>query len=598
MRLGELVRLARRWDVVTVDEYTWRAAPAGLAPLQQDGWTVTLDGQDVDPSLLGVLALERLPVDLGAVDSAVFTAAPAFAAGALRGAGLLELHTRRPAAGLAARARYTTGSETGDPGPFAFVPGSVPNRDRFGHDAAVGAEYGADGWYLSAALGLGVHVPTDPAIADREAAAGALPRIERTAPSVRLGISTAQGRHELSAGRSRLDDRFRVEAYGAEIPVRSTLDRAGAIGSHRIGGTELGYQGGVEHADLQSVTGVPLHLETRVARGELSVARSGSGGRRRAGVGLVRRRTDGPGQVADPVTVELRAFAELDWSPGARHRQHLAVSAGTVDGEPWGGASLTHRWRPGVADDVVLLLSLDQPAPSATGLWSLAARGDHWLGDAGVASSIDSGAPRARQGGADVAWAHRAGRRVTISAGIYYRAFRSGFLARRELAFDPDRLAWRGPVTVHAGLPGQVGGLSGGAELALGPGARVSGWYRARTLLAGGEEVRAAWSALPAHAGGLDAHYAPADGFELSGRVAMRGTIDRAEYRGTGALAAAGRRTGASLTLDLGVQKWFWARRLRAQLAARNIFDAGDVTHPEGGATGRAFVLTAEARVP
>lgn len=597
MRLGELVRLARRWDAVTVDEYTWRAAPAGLAPLEQDDWAVVLDGQEIDPSLLGVLALERLPVDLGAVDSAVFTAAPATAAGSFRGRGLLEIHTRRPAAGFSARARYATGSETGDPGPFAFFPGSVPNRDRFGHDAAVGAGYGGDRWYLSAALALGVHVATDPAIADRQATTGAVPHIERTAPSLRFGFSTAQGRHDFRAGRARIDDLFRLEAYGAEIPVRSTLDHAGVTGSHRFGAAEVGYRAGYEHADLRSALGTPVHMESRVARGELAVARGGKGNLRRAGIGLVRRRTDGPGRLSDPVTLELRGFAELEWSAGSQH-QHLAVSAGTVDGTPWGGASLTHRWRAGAGDEVALLLSLDQPAPSGNGLWSLAVRGDDWLGDAGVTSSIDSGAPRARQAGADAAWAHRAGRHVTVSAGLYYRAFRSGFLARRELGFDPDRLAWRGPVTVSSGSSGQVGGVSAGAELSLGTGARVAGWYRVRAVLAGGAEVRDAWSALPAHAAGIDAHYAPVDGFELSSRVALRGQIDRAEYRGTGALAMAGARTGASLTLDLGVQKWFWAKRLRAHLAARNIFDARDVTHPEGGGTGRAFVLLAEARVP
>ena len=597
MRLGELARLARRWDAVTVDEYTWRAAPAGLAALEQDDWAVVLDGHEVDPSLLGVLALERLPVDLGAVDSAVFTAAPALAAGSIRGRGLLEIHTWRPAAGFAARTRYATGSETGDPGPFAFLPGSVPNRDRFGHDAAIGAGYGGPRWYLSAALGLGVHVPTDPAIADRLAATGMVPRIERTAPSLRLGFSTAHGRHDLSAGRARLDDWVRFEAYAAEIPARSTLEHAGVMGTHRLGGAELGYRAGYEHADLQSVVATLLHVESRVARGELVVARSGSKSPRRAGIGFVRRSTNGPGGLPDPVTLELRGFAELEWSPGAHHRQHLAVSAGTVDGEPWGGASLTHRWRAGAGDQVALLLSLDQPAPSGTGLWSLAARGDDWLGDAGVISSIDSGAPRARQAGADAAWVHRAGRHVTVSAGLYYRAFRSGFLTRRELAFDPDRLAWRGPVAVSSGRPGQVGGLSGGAEVSLGPGARVAGWYRMRAVLSGGSDVRDAWSVLPDHAGGIEAYYLPADGFELSSRVALRGTIDRAEYRGTGALAAAGGRTGASLTLDLGVQKWFWAKRLRAHLAARNILDARDVTHPEGGGTGRAFVLLAEAMV-
>lgn len=598
MRLGEIVRLARRWDVVTVDEYTWRAAAGALAPLEDDAWAVTLDGHEIESSLLGVLALERLPLDLGAVDSVVFSAAPALAAGALRGGGLLEIHTRRPPGGFAARARYATGSETGDPGPFAFLPGAVPNRDRFGHDAALGLEYGNARWYAAGGLGLGVHVATDPAIIERMFATGRFPRIERTAPSLRFGLTSPHAEHHLQASRATLDDWFRIEAYGAEIPTRSTLDHAGARGRVGVRGSQLEYQVGYERAELRSTLGPALAMEHRVARAQLAVAHDGAS-RRRAGVVLARRNTEGPGGgPADPVTLEVRAFGELEWALGAAHRQALAVSGGVAGGEVVGGASLTHRWRAGGRDELVLLLALDRPAPVATGLWTLADRGDGWLGDAGVPSSIDAGAPFARQASADVAWAHRTAPELTLSAALHYRASRSGYLARRELTFDPDLLAWRGPVSVVAGRAGQIGGVSGGAELALGSRASIAGWYRVRAVISGATEVRDAWRALPAHAGGLDARFAPAPGLELTGRVAVRGAIQRAEYGGGGALGAAGARTAASATVDLGVQKWFWAKRLRAHIAARNIFDARSITHPEGGGTERAFVLAAEAVVP
>ena len=598
MRLGEVMRLARRWDVVTVDEYTWRAAAGALEPLEDDGWAVLLDGHELEPALLGVLALERLPVDPGALDSVVFTAAPALAAGAIRGRGLVELHTSRPRSGVSARARYSTGSETGDPGPFAFLPGAVPNRDRFGHDAALGLAYGGRRWHAAAGLGLGVHVATDPAIAARMTATGRFPRIERTAPSLRAGYASAAGAHEALAGRSTLDDWLRVEAYGAEIPVRSTLDHAAAGGWVGLGGSRLRYRAGYERSQLASTLGPLLELDHRVARAELAVSRGGVDRARRAGIAVVHRDTRVAGGLDDPTTLEIRAFGALAWRPGTAHRQELAISAGAAGGEPVGGVTLTHRWLAGRFDDLVLRLGFDLPSPPGTGLWSLAARGDPWLGNAGVVSSIDSGAPRARQVSADLGWAHRVSPRLSLSGGLFYRAFRSGFLARRELSFDTDLVAWRGPVELVAGREGQVGGISAGAELAVGSKASVITWYRARAVLSGGPAVRSAWSAHPVHAGGLDLRYAPVRGFELAGRARVRGAIDRAQYRGSGPLAAAGARTGAAVTADLGAQKWLWARRIRAGLVARNIFDARDVTHPEGGGTSRAFVLTAEATVP
>jgi hypothetical protein len=601
-RLGELVRLARRWDAVTVDEYTWRAAAASLAPLEEDGWTVTLDGHEVDPSLLGVLALERLPVELAALDSVVFTSAPALAAGRIRPAGVIELHTARPRQGLLVRARYATGSETGDPGPFAFLPGAVPNRDRFGHDASIGVEYGGRRWHAAAGLGLGVHVATDPAVADRLLATGAFPRIGRTAPSVRAGLTSERGEHHLLAGRTEIDDWFRLEAYGVEIPARSTLDHAGVDGAFSgpgARGARFEYRAGYERAAISSLPFAPrLALESRVFRAELAVAGTAAEHARRAGVGIVHRDIEGPGTRSVPSALEIRVFGSAGWSIGPPHRQTLVLSAGVVDGEIAAGVALAHRWRAAPGDEVAVMLAVSRTPREGTGLWTLAARGDSWLGDVGVASSIDSEDPRAPQASADVAWSHRASRRLMISTALYYRASRSGYLARRDLAFDPGRFAWRGPVAVTGGLPGQVGGLAGGAELALGPRATVRGWYRLRTVLSGGDMLRDAWSATPAHAGALEASYSPASGFELFGRAAVRGAIDRADYQGTAELAEVGARTGASVTADLGVQKWFWRKRIRAHVGARNLFDGRSVTHPEGGGTGRAFLLGAQAGLP
>ena len=601
-RLGELVRLARRWDAVTVDEYTWRAAAGSLAPLEEDGWTVTLDGHEVDPSLLGVLALERLPLELAVVDSVVFTSAPALAAGRVRSAGVMAIHTSRPRQGLLVRGRYATGSETGDPGPFAFLPGAVPNRDRFGHDASVRVEYGGRGWHAAAGLGLGVHVATDPGIADRLLATGTFPRIERTAPSLRVGFGSEGRGHHLRAGRTEIDDWFRLEAYGVEIPVRSTLDHAGIDGAFSgpgARGARIEYRAGYERAAISSLPLAPrLAVESRVVRAELAVAGGAATDSRRAGVGIVHRHVDGPGGLPDPSALELRAFAATGWNLGPSHRQTLALSAGVVDGEIATGATLTHQWRAAPGHDVAILLAISRTPREGTGLWTLAAQGDRWLGDVGVASRIDSEAPDARQASADVAWSHRASRRVTISTALAYRASRSGYLARRDLSFDAGRFAWRGPVAVAGGLPGQVGGLAGGAELAIGPRATVRGWYRLRVIVSGERTLRDAWSATPAHAGAVEASYWPARGFELFGRAALRGTIDRADYRGSDALAEIGARTGASVTVDLGVQKWFWRKRVRAHLGARNLFDGRAVTHPEGGGTGRAFLLAAETGLP
>jgi hypothetical protein len=593
MRLGELVRLARGWDVVTVDEYTWRASPGALAPLEDDAWMVTLDGHRLEPALLGVLALERLPIDLGGIDSVVFVAAPSLAAGTMAGRGVLQIHSARPAPGPQARARFTTGAETGDPGPYAFLPGAVPNRDRLGNDASFGLAYGGRGWHADLSLGLGVHFAADDAIRDRLLASGPFPRIERAAPSLRVAV----GDHRFSVGRSGIDDWFRLEALGVEFPVHSTLEHAGLDGRLGAGATRFGYRLGYERSALESLPFVQpaLQLATRTIRADLAVEAPN----RRAGIGAAHTTVLRPSQVRESRTLELHAFGEQRWRIGAAHDQTMTVTLAAAEDAIGAAALFLHRWRASGRGTASLLLSLDQPLPAGdASLWSLVSRGFPWLGDADVPVRIDSGGPRARQAGADLAWSHRVSASFTVSAAALYRAFRSGYLADRELDFDADRLAWRGPVDVVAGHTGQSAGFALGTEVSAGNRATLRGWYRYRAVLSGGDEVRDAWSALPRHAGAVDAAFAPVPSLELDARLALRGTIDRAEYRAADALELIGARTGAALTAELGVQKWLWRRRLRARVSARNLFDARDVTHPEGGSARRAFVVAAEGRFP
>ncbi|HEU4828207.1 MAG TPA: hypothetical protein VFT04_03325, partial [Gemmatimonadales bacterium] len=81
LRLGEAARLAPAWSATTVDDFTWRARAGGLAAGPEDGWTLLIDDRPVEIGALGVASLERLPIDLVAIDSIVFISSPAVAAG-------------------------------------------------------------------------------------------------------------------------------------------------------------------------------------------------------------------------------------------------------------------------------------------------------------------------------------------------------------------------------------------------------------------------------------------------------------------------------------------------------------------------------------
>ncbi len=595
-RLGELLRLGDRWDRVTVDEYVWRGAPASTPALEDDAWAVLVDGLPLDPGLLGVTALERLPLDLGAIDSLEFGEAPRLASGILADRGMLRLRTVRPARGLSARGRYATGAETGDPGPFEFVPPGRRNRDRYGHDASLGAAYGGKRWYLAAGLGLGVHILTDPAIADRQQASGRL-RIERAAPSLRLGLDRWGGAHKLLLGRSRLDDSFRLEAFGAELPVRSTFGYAGVTGTFPLGSSELRYRLAGEAAEVRSLVGAierALDFERRSLRAEIEMA-FGASSRDLIGLGVWHRKVRTPYALNDDPILGFRSFGSVGWRPATSISQRLSLALDIGAGAAGAGVILEQEWRAGPRDAVSLVLSASRPLrEDDEGLYALTARGYGWLAEAGIPVSFegDDDAPRAAS--VHAAWRRVLARGLALRLSGFYQAFTADYLARRELSFDSERLAWRGPVRLLSGRRGEAGGLQVEADGRLNSrlGARVS--YRLRRVISGGGPIEDAWDRVPQHTARLYLAYTPVPGLELWGGLWYRGGTRWADYANTSLDAT----TPRVLSLDVSVQKELWHRRLRASLALRNLFNSPLRFHPEGATAGRAATLTVETMFP
>ncbi|MGH7580660.1 MAG: hypothetical protein ACREM9_10845 [Gemmatimonadales bacterium] len=170
-RLSDALLLAGHWDVTSVDGFTWNASPLGGSPFLPARWIVLVDGRRMDLDLFGTTNLDRLGIPLERISRVELSEVPRLIAGRLTTEGIVEIHTAEPPRGVSGSASFTTGTEIGDPGPFAFTPRATPNVDRNGHDAWADAGYGGESWHAAATFGTRLAVPTDPAIVERYVAA-------------------------------------------------------------------------------------------------------------------------------------------------------------------------------------------------------------------------------------------------------------------------------------------------------------------------------------------------------------------------------------------------------------------------------------------
>ena len=591
LRLGEVVRLAPQWNAATIDDFTWRAAPRALGAVGEDRWTLLLDGRPVGVGMLGVASLEHLPIDLASIDSIVFVSSPTLEGGVFTDAGLMHVHTAHPERSVSARGRLGFGSETGDPGPFAFLPDGGDNRDRYGHESAVEGAVRSGGWNAAGSYTASVHLPTDPLILERIYASSALtPRIERVAPALRLGREGGGGAHHLIAGMSRIDDWLRLELAGIEAPVRSTLAHVSAAGSARVAAIAVGYRAGFEHAHAETrpESAAPgFDFEWRTLRASVDV--SARRGAPRIGVTVARRTGRREGAQSLGRESELGVFGEVRARSATWLGHHLAAAVSGRGNGLEGGLVLTTSLDAAPGNFSLRLSAARRPALAPMGLPGLAAQGDPWFEAAGISVTAPSPDQVVRTAAAELGW-RTGGRHTRIAGSVFLRAFDGTPTTRRDLAWDPVFRAWRGPVTVEAGSGRRIGGHVGLRSRLAGNLEAAADLHLVKAF--GDPLVRRATEPVPVIRGLVSTTWRPVEGFGVRGEAeletARRWPDHAAAARGP---AKSHAEQPGGVTATLSAWKLFADGRLRGQFVARNLTGRRVILHPDGRASTLAFLF-------
>lgn len=603
-RLSDVLVLAHRWDVETVDGFTWRTSALGGGTFTPARWTVLVDGRRVDDDLFGRTSLDRLAVPLEQIASVELVDLPRLAGGEITSGGLVHIRTVEPPDGPAAGGWFVTGSEIGDPGPFAFTPRATSNVDRLGHTASADLSYGGGAWFARAAMGWARLVPTDPAILSRYIAAlGRVPRIRSTGPMLRIGGRLGGGRHEVVLRHSRVDGALALSPFGTEIATDERFTTAGIAGDVPLGGRRrLMYD--LSHtrngARLQAGRpGPPLDWSTGVIEARMELTRPGST-LEVGGVRLRRRAVGTPEDLANPEIALATGYAGLRLGRG---RQAMTAGGTVTIGEGDVGVAvlLAREWQVTPVAALEVVVSYERTSRGEdNSIWAWTRRGYDLLEESGADVAV-VGAPRSPQhlGGDLVLTAHVAPA-VRLSARGLFRRSRGLSLERRELHFVSAISSFEGPTAIVHGAGGELAGAS--LELAARPApglvTRASYWVRGTV---GGDRVfRENWSAVPRHGARTTMEYSPVAGLDLWLAAGYRGStrhpeLTAVESESDGRYRA---RVGAAVTLDAAIQKRLWNGRLRTHFGVRNVLGADLRYHPTGATFGPTAVLQLEAALP
>jgi len=601
--LSDVLPLATSWPVSTVDGFTWQAGPPGALPFSPSRTLVLVDGRRVEADLFGRLDLNRLGMPLERIGRVDFVELPHLAAGRITTRGTVHIHTTEPEPGASVHARFATGTEIGDPGPFAFTPAGGENVDRLGHDIAAGAAYAAGSWFASAALASSKRIPTDPAITARyQAALGPKPRLESTALSFDAGARTGASHHRFSLRHASQDGVLWLTPLGAEVGIHERVTEVGLAGVTPAGSEgELSWD--LAHtAERTSPRGVEdrpvVQWETGTTEGRLELVQR-NGRLSTAGVRLRRLTARGRDPLSHPTISLLTAYAELTFG---RERAAAPVVAAALTGGhgETGLAAVASRTWPVGGSMLETVIAYERAVRAEdTDIWAWTERGYRLFEDAGAQVEILGERRGPERISGDVRWSLPAGRDVRLVGRGFYRRDRWLALERGRLHFDPVGGSFEGPVALVHGAGGELAG--GGVDLELSAGrtlVRGSWWYVAPV---GGDALyREARSAVPRHGVQVTSEWVPVASLELWLCARWRSASQWAAFEAVEAETGGRYRSEVdqAVALDLAIAKRLWDGRLGVQAAVRNLLGPNLRYHPAGATFAPTVVVRLEARLP
>ena len=575
VRVADIVHLAEGWSVDTIEGFTLNALPPGFPFKERPAFLVLIDDLPVELDQLGVTSLNRLPLSLDDIESVRFESQPSLVRGRFAPGGVVDIKTRRPKRTIEVHGRHATGSETGDPGPYQFTEFTSRNVERIGYDSSISAGSGGETYWGDAAFRLARHYASDDAILDRYVAIGGpdFRVLEKSAPSIRLGWAPHSSNSDATAiGRaSWIDEGFFLQPLGQETPVENTFQQAGVDGV--LSGVDRLIAAGslvatIHELDASARNATPgLDWRTRSLQGDVA-----------APIGAVE--VGARGEVQD---IESRHSIDEDsWTSGGVYARwnrsdesgetrssdtEVDGSAERSRGENAFALSATHRrW----SDDIVGRISLSAarmlPEDSAP-FWYWREQGLAVLEQEGIVVTA-AGAIQAAQIAALDGSVELRGIRGPETSSLQAAAF---LRALDDLALPME----------DSLLTNENGVLAGGTLSARAPlfnTHRFQAWVRAQGVVDGTSLFREAARAAPQIAGRAAFSTTPFPNFDVD-------IVLRAQSSTT---------VAAWSSLDLGIQKYFTRRRLRAGLNFQNVLNNPYRTHPIGQMTGLMITVQLE----
>ncbi|MGD8782320.1 MAG: hypothetical protein PVH88_25585 [Ignavibacteria bacterium] len=613
-KLSDIFYYLPDWYSYTIDGFRWQTNSGKTSFGQSQSWLLMVDGQRVDLNFLNMKNINMLPVTFVQIDSVEFSTTPQIISGEFTERGFINICTSKPVNGFSFNAYFTAGNETGDPGPYKYTKYNSVNIDIIGPDFSTALTYGSNNFDVSISYKTNrfLYPTADKPVSTRlEDYDFKYRKIYSDGLSAILNINALPTKPKLTVLYSTSGKYNFLSSYGSdliyfsplakELPVDTKLVHIGFSGTQvfsqfnsfeysiKFSSNKMKMPVGFEHPDFDWKMNNTLLSANYVHKEENLSYKVGGG------IDLNTLKTQY--ELYQNTNNHYKLYGEISGSSFRKLYHILQLYFGYDTKRVVVKGSFSNNFVIDRNNLLKTVISYSQRNVSENNdIWYWNNRGYNIFENFMCCTSVSNHIGKNCQFNVEAGWIHNFSRSVSFESELFYNKF-------TNLALESYSYVNVGQGKLETELSSfisHVDGSSGGFKLCINHDVSSSFTHKLRynyiNKITGDKLFKDYYEVFPEHKLLYNAGYSPADDLFISFSLNIISkskwkTFKDLEDKSQGYINY---KIPGKILCNASVQKWFASRRLRLNLAFKNIFNQKNIYTPNGAYSNLTLFLVAE----
>ncbi len=588
--ISGILYLADKWNFYSIDGYERELSANSLSSYQQQNFIVMIDGQRVDDKVFDVQNINQLPLSIDQVDYVVLINTPQIYDGEYTANGLIDIHTKKPAKGLSAFGYQGVGDQTGDPGPYAFTKYKSPNVDKMGLYLSGGVGLSENNWYLKASTKTEQNFETDGEVNNR--VSNLYPNYNKAymySTYYKFNINVLGGNQQIMLSNTRHYDFFFFKPYGDEVPVYRYFKHLGFSGSIKPENNL-----GIKYSVIYSLNEIgqwdnKLNLDFNWQQINYRAKLEGNYYTDNLFLtfgGGYKNLTGKSPENSFMRTLELEnLYGGIDYKLSNDFIQSFGLFTVKSGNNTAIKSYLRNYWNLGTPGYIKSSYNfserLFQEDPN---YWYWYTQGYSFKAPENFAPIIYGKIGTSKLFSADISYGINLTGTLSFQAAINYRHFSNYYVEEQPYQYFENQSSFYAPVEIFTNSNLKIFGGNAGIEYKLIPGLTQKFYYGYEKDFWGSELFKDIWQEFPVNKISYEINFKPSPDFGIWAKVNYASATTWIDYKYADNQSAAKYKMKVLplFITNFSIQKWFWHRRIWANVLFRNIFDQSERYMPIG----------------